>query len=41
MMIEEPSTPHESGHETLAEEEISDYHEEEALADVHICSDTL
>jgi hypothetical protein len=39
-IIEEPSTPQESGHETLAEEEISDYHEEEALAEVHICSNT-
>ena len=40
MIIGEPSTPKEIGHETLAEEEISDYHEEEALAEVHICSDT-
>ena len=40
MIIEEPTTPNDSGHEALADEEISDYHEEEALEEVHICSDT-
>lgn len=39
-MIEEPTTPQESDREGGEEEEIGAYHEEEALVEVNICSDT-